>query len=208
MRLLPRRTVLVAGLTMALSITAFAEEKKDKPKLLMGASTAMLTNACSGCHGQDGVSNGPAIPTIAGLSTAYFVETMEGYKSGDVPATIMGRMAEGYTTEEFEQMAEFYAGQSFVAAVGQESDAALAEQGAKIHDKYCEKCHSESGTVADDDSGFLQGQWKPYLADQLNDYHNKDRKATKKMAKKLKKMHEKVGENVHEALLEYYSSTK
>jgi len=93
---------------------------------------------------------------------------------------------------------------TFVAAK-QEADAAKAEKGAKIHEKYCEKCHSENGTLADDDSGILKGQWKSYLSAQMMDYHNKDRKATKKMAKKMKKMLNKEGSAGAEALVEFYS---
>lgn len=204
MKIIRRKTMLLASLALVFTNSAFAEEK-EKPELLTGASTIMIADTCAGCHGPNGASLGPAIPTIGGLSSVYLVEMMEGYKTGDIPSTIMGRLAKGYTTEEFEQMGEYFAKQEFVAATGQESDEKKAKKGAKLHDKYCEKCHSESGTIADDDSGFLQGQWKAYLSAQMMDYHNKDRKATKKMAKKMKKMLNKEGSAGAEALVEYYS---
>lgn len=199
------KTTLLASLALGFSHAAFAADKKAKPELITGASAVMLSNTCAGCHGTDGASGGPSIPTIAGLSSAYFVETMEGYKSGDIPSTIMGRLAKGYSSEEFALMGDYFAKQKFVAATGQKVDAGKAEEGAKIHEKYCEKCHSESGTVADDDSGYLKGQWKSYLAAQMMDFQNKDRKAPKKMAKKLKKLHKKHGPAGFEALIEYYS---
>lgn len=204
MKKIPLRSILTVSLAVFISQPTFAA-KKAKPELMMGASTIMLANTCAGCHGGNGVSTGPSIPTIAGLSSTYFVETMEGYKTGDIPSTIMGRLAKGYTTEEFTQMGEYFAKQSYVEATGQKVDAAKAEAGAKLHDKYCDKCHSEGGTLADDDAGFLKGQWKAYLAAQLMDYQNKDRKAPKKMAKKLKKLHKKHGPAGIEALIEYYS---
>jgi len=204
MKKFPLRTVAVAGLAIVLSQTTFAA-KKAKPKTMSGASASMIANTCAGCHGTYGASNGPSIPILGGMSAVYIVETMEGYKSGDIPSTIMGRLAKGYTTEEFELMGEYFAKQKFVEAKGQESDAAKAKKGAKIHKKYCEKCHSEQGTIADDDSGFLTGQWKAYLSAQLKDYHNKDRKASKKMAKKMKKMLNKEGSAGVEALVEFYS---
>ena len=204
MKKFPLRTVAVAGLVIVLSQTTFAA-KKAKPKTMSGASATMIANTCAGCHGTYGASNGPSIPTLVGMSATYVVETMEGYKSGDIPSTIMGRLAKGYTTEEFQQMGEYFAKQKYVEAEGQESDAAKAKKGAKIHKKYCEKCHSEEGTIADDDSGFLKGQWKAYLSAQMKDYHNKDRKASKKMAKKMKKMLNKEGSAGVEALVEFYS---
>lgn len=201
-KLMLRTTLLAAGLTLIFSNAAFA--KKKKPELLTGASTIMLANTCAGCHGGKGNSAGPSIPTIAGLSKTYFVEVMEGYKAGDVPSTIMGRLAKGYTTEEIEQMGDYFAEQSFVAAK-QDTDEAKVKKGAKLHEKYCDKCHSEEGSLAEDDAGILKGQWKPYLSAQMMDYHNKDRKATKKMAKKMKKMLNKEGSAGSEALVEFYS---
>ena len=199
------KTAFLAGIALTFTSTSFAEDKKKKPELMTGASTEMLANTCAGCHGGNGVSAGPSIPTLAGLSPAYFVETMEGYKSDDIPSTIMGRLAKGYSTEEFTQMGEYFSKQKYVAATGQKVDEAKAEKGAKLHEKYCEKCHSESGTVADDDSGFLKGQWKSYLVAQMMDFQNKDRKASKKMAKKMKKLHKKQGPAGFDALIEYYA---
>lgn len=204
MKRFPLGTVAVAGLAIVLSQTTFAA-KKAKPKTMSGADAVMIANTCAGCHGTYGASTGPSIPTLGGMSSTYLVETMEGYKSGDIPSTIMGRLAKGYTTEEFELMGEYFAKQKYVEAKGQKADEAKAKKGAKLHDKYCEKCHSEAGTVADDDAGFLKGQWKPYLAAQMMDYHNKDRKATKKMKKKMKKLFKKEGSAGVEALIEFYS---
>lgn len=203
-RKLVLKTTLIAGLALIFSSTAFAGNKKKKPELMTGASTIMLANTCAGCHGGNGVSMGPSIPTLAGMSSIYFVDIMEAYKTDDVPSTIMGRLAKGYSTTEIEQMGEYFAKQTFVAAK-QDFDAKKAEKGAKIHDKYCEKCHSEGGTLAEDDSGILKGQWKSYLTAQMMDYHNKDRKASKKMAKKMKKMLNKEGSAGAEALVEFYS---
>ena len=172
-----------------------------------GASAAMLADTCAGCHGTDGASVGPASPTIAGMSNDYFIELMEGFASDEVPSTIMGRIARGYTAEEIAAMAGFFSKQEFTPAK-QDTDAKLAEKGAKLHDKYCEKCHAEGGSSAEDDSGILKGQWTPYVKWSLADYISGDRKATKKMNKKLKKMLKKEGDESVEALLNFYASSK
>ena len=207
MKPLFRGTMLASTLAIVvLSVPSIAVAKDKKP-LLSGASTEMLANTCAGCHGPEGASSGPSIPTLGGMSDIYFIEVMEGYKSGDVPSTIMGRLAKGYSSKEIEQMAGYFSKQPYVPAT-QKSDAALASKGAKLHDKFCEKCHSEGGTVADDESGFLKGQWKAYLSAQLMDFKSKDREATKKMRKKLDALHKKHGDAGIKALIEYYSSSK
>lgn len=201
----PRRAMLTGIAALALSLSSVAEAKDEKKPLLTGASTDMIVNTCVACHGPNGISKGPSIPTLGGMSEAYVVEMMNGYASGDIPSTIMGRLAKGYNEKEIEQMGKYFASLEYVP-VAQKSDAAKAAQGAKLHEKYCEKCHAESGTEAEDDSGFLKGQWKPYIAAQLMDYRSKDRTATKKMMKKLKALDKKHGDAGIEALIEYYSS--
>ncbi len=82
----------------------------------------------------------------------------------------------------------------------------LVKKGGKLHDKYCEKCHSDGGQSAEDDSGILAGQWTDYLKWSLADYTSGNREMTKKMAKKLKKLVKKEGDKGIDALLAYYAS--
>lgn len=194
--------IMVAGLTAGAAFTASAA---DKPKLMMGASASMLSNTCAGCHGTDGASQGPAAPTIAGLSKDYFVETMQGFASGEIPSTIMGRIAKGYNDDEIQSMATYYKDKPFVKAV-QSFDSSLVKKGKKLHDKYCEKCHAEGGQSAEDDAGVLAGQWTPYVSWTLADYKGGDREASKKMKKKMKKLMEKEGSAGMKALISYYAS--
>lgn len=196
------KTLLIAGLALGAS----AAVAQDKPATITGASDSMLAHTCAGCHGTNGASVGPAAPTIAGMSEAYLVEVMQGFASGEVPATIMDRIAKGYTEAEIAQLAKFYAAQPFVPATGQTFEAANVENGAKLHDKYCEKCHAEGGTSAEDDAGILKGQWRPYTEWTLADYMAGDREPTKKMKKKLEELTEDHGDAGWQALFDYYAS--
>lgn len=170
-------------------------------------SAEMLANTCAGCHGTYGVSNGPATPSLAGISTEYFTEAMEEYKEGIRPSTIMSRIAKGYSKEEASLMAGYFSKQKFVPAM-QESDSKLVKQGQKLHDKYCEKCHAEGGTSAEDDAGILAGQWTPYLQYTMADFMSGKREMPKKMKKKVEKMQKKQGDAAMTALFNYYSSAK
>jgi len=198
MRLTKNLFILSAFIFCLPTISVSAEE---------GATAQMLSDTCAGCHGTDGASGGPATPSIAGLSEEYFIEVMQGYKSGDVPSTIMGRLAKGYEDKDFEKMAGYFSQLSFPSSE-QEFDADLAKKGAKLHDKYCDKCHAEGGSSADDDSGILASQWKPFLQWTLMDYTSGERQMIKKMKKKVDQLLEKEGEKGTQALLEFYASQK
>lgn len=66
--------------------------------------------SCTGCHGTNGYSEG-GIPALAGLDKAYIVNAMREFKSGQRPATVMHQNAKGYTDEQLERIAEFFAAQ-------------------------------------------------------------------------------------------------
>ena len=196
------RAILATGLALSVIPAAFSAEK---PKLMTGASDEMLASTCFGCHGDNGASHGPATPTIAGLSQDYFEETLEGYASGEIPSTIMGRIAKGYSKDEIKQLAKYFGAKPFVKAK-QPFDPKLAKKGAKLHDKYCEKCHGDGGQSAEDDAGVMAGQWTPYVEWQLADFKAGDREAPKKMKKRLKKLLSKKGEKGITELLNFYAS--
>ena len=194
-----KKAKLIAGAVLAGSLlassTAFAGMDR----------ATMLANTCAGCHGPGGVSMGPATPSIAGISRDYFIESMNAYAMGDRPSTIMMRIAKGYSEADIALMADYFSKQKHLSAP-QQADAKLSTKGKKLHDKYCEKCHTEGGSLAEDDSGILAGQWKPYLQYNMHDFTSGNREAPKKMAKKMKEMHDKHGQAGVDQLIEYYSS--
>ncbi len=205
-----RHVVWMAGLALSLAVTAaqagsHGGGKKMKPELVSGASGAMLAATCNGCHGPDGSSVGPAIPNIGGISKDYLKEVMEEYASGEYPSTIMGRIAKGYTEDEIERLAEYFSKQKWMPAK-QEFDAAAAKEGAKLHKKYCEKCHEDGGKKAEEDSAILAGQWKPYLQFTMADFLSGSRPMTKKMKRQVEKLLKSKGEKGLSSIIEFYAS--
>jgi sulfide dehydrogenase cytochrome subunit len=169
---------------------------------LPAAPTAtMLADTCAGCHGTDGASAGPATPSIAGNSEVYMVDTMMAFKSGERPSTVMGRIAKGYSEEEFKLMGSYFAKQP-IAITSQKLDASKVAAGGKLFGKNCEKCHDKNGGLADDDSGILASQWLPYLQYSMVDF----KAGSREMAKKMKKKVDKLNDDELEALLQYFAS--
>lgn len=170
------------------------------------ASAELLSATCAGCHGYQGASTGPATPSLAGMSAVYISDSMKAYKSGERPSTIMTRLAKGYDDEDFDKMGQYFSSQKIHMA--NQSSGSKSKLGAKIHDKGCEKCHSENGTEPSDDSGFLAGQWSLYLKYSMEDVMEGHRDTGKKMMKKVESAHKKYGDEMVPALLDYYASKK
>lgn len=93
------RCLLIAGLTVCVA-SARAAASEPPP----GAS------ACSGCHpARPGVASG--LPRLAGRNPADIVAAMEAFRSGRRPATVMDRIARGFSDAEVEAIAAWFADQ-------------------------------------------------------------------------------------------------
>lgn len=166
-------------------------------------SAEALAFTCAGCHGTDGSSVGPSMPSIAGMDPEVFVDAMRDYQADKRNATIMNRIAKGYTAQQLQDMAWFFARQR-MQLKPQEYDAALAAHGKQLHEKYCEKCHEGGGRPGD--AGTLAGQWMPYLEHTMADFLSGKRDWPRKMQRKVDAAIAEDGAQAIPALIHYYGS--
>lgn len=89
-----------------LALNALAEPKAAAP----GGRVPYFAANCANCHGTDGKA-ASAIPALAGRDRAYLEETMQAFKTGARPATIMHQLAKGYSDEEIAVLADYFAKQ-------------------------------------------------------------------------------------------------
>lgn len=70
-----------------------------------------LAASCAACHGTDGRAQ-PGMISLAGSNKNDMIKKMQDYKAGRVPAaTIMHQLAKGYTDEQIEAIAGYFAAQ-------------------------------------------------------------------------------------------------
>ena len=92
---------VVAAAIGAISIAATAVVSAEPPA---GAAS------CSGCHPASARVTSP-VPRLAGLDRAAIVRAMQDFRSGQRAATVMDRIAKGFTDEEIQAIAAWYATQ-------------------------------------------------------------------------------------------------
>lgn len=56
-------------------------------------------SSCSGCHDAQQLAN-PAVPPLRGRPVAEIVEAMDAFRAGTREATVMTRIAKGFTADE------------------------------------------------------------------------------------------------------------
>lgn len=69
-----------------------------------------LAATCANCHGTNGVSVGE-VESLAGKPKDELVRKMQEFKSGAKPATVMHQLAKGFTDEQIQLLAGWFAAQ-------------------------------------------------------------------------------------------------
>nr|WP_245239110.1 c-type cytochrome [Methylobacterium platani] len=63
-------------------------------------------SSCSGCHG----APGGAVPSLAGRTAEDIAAALAAFRAGTRPATVMTRIAKGFSDEESRAIAAWLAG--------------------------------------------------------------------------------------------------
>ena len=69
-----------------------------------------LASACFTCHGTDGRSVDNVPPALAGRDRGELLQILQDFKTGKRPATLMHQQAKGYTDQQLETIAGYFAG--------------------------------------------------------------------------------------------------
>lgn len=71
-----------------------------------------LAATCANCHGTNGNAvKGSGMDSLAGMEKAKTLQKLADFKSGDKPASIMHQISKGYTDEQLDLIATYFAAQ-------------------------------------------------------------------------------------------------
>jgi cytochrome c553 len=69
-----------------------------------------LASACAVCHGTNGANAG-GLPNIAGQPSDYLARQLRDFRDGKRAATIMHQISKGYTEQQIDALANYFAAQ-------------------------------------------------------------------------------------------------
>ena len=93
------KTILILAAAMALSATASAADP---------AAGREKAKACAVCHGENGVSQVPDFPKLAGQHQDYIVRALNDYKSGARKNAIMAGQVANLKRDDIADLAAYY----------------------------------------------------------------------------------------------------
>lgn len=92
---------------LAMAVPASADRQAATPPTV----AQVMALSCAACHGPGGRSPG-SIPALAGLEPAFIATAMRAFRDGTRPATVMGRIATGYSDGQIDLLSrQFPAGE-------------------------------------------------------------------------------------------------
>ncbi len=94
-----KRTIL-----LALALAAPAAHAQDT-----GARN--LASACAICHGTEGRPATKDVVPLAGMPREHIASQMRAFRDGQRPATVMRQIAKGYTDQQIDAIAAWFASQ-------------------------------------------------------------------------------------------------
>jgi len=126
-----------------------------------------LAAVCVKCHGEDGNSTAPGIPSLAGQQPQYLVVAMQEYLKKERKESPMHGLLPALTNLDMETLALYFASQTPAQrAAPPFGDPAAGEPLSAV----CGGCHGAHGVSSDSATPSLAGQDARYLVDAIKAY--------------------------------------
>ena len=124
---------------------------------------------CATCHGKNGISEQPAVPSIAGQWNDYLVLALYQYRAKHRLSEVMGPIAEPLTDDDLGNLAAYYSALKPWEPVRQSSPAAVAAGPGLAQQRLCVQCHAP-GLPGQQSVPRIAGQHSEYLTAQLKGF--------------------------------------
>jgi cytochrome c553 len=215
--LLMRKLAVTSLLVAAIALAAIASRVAHSATLIvppdpsMMNATALVSTACSKCHGNNGISISPLFPILAAQLPGYIEAELRLFRqrgrSDPRARAFMWGIARGLTDEQIKGVAQYFSTQPAVHGTAS-SNPALADKGKALYEsgrpdldiEACTVCHGHDGEGVNTQPR-LAGQHRDYVAIQMRQYRNGLREN-----KVMQHVTEKLTDDEIAALVEYIST--
>jgi cytochrome c553 len=130
--------------------------------------------ACAACHGADGNSPTPEVPSLAGQTWRYLYIQLRDFKEGRRSNPLMSPMAQPLSREDMIAVANFYAAQPLKPQAFRVDDAKARLGKAKSEETLCTMCHL-GGFMGQNEIPRVAGQNYQYIVAQLKAFKERTR---------------------------------
>lgn len=126
---------------------------------------------CAPCHGKNGVSEQPTVPSIGGQWNDYIVLGLYQFRAKHRPSEVMEPLAAPLTDDDLGNLAAYYSSLKPWAPTRQSSAAAQEAGPPLTQQRLCVQCHAP-GLAGQQSVPRLAGQQIEFLAAQLKGFRS------------------------------------
>ncbi len=124
------------------------------------ADGAKIAASCNGCHGDNGNSRKPGVPSLTGLHEKYLVAVIKAYQQGTRPHDLMRKLVSHFSDTDIEKVSFYYA----MHEPGKRQNTAKGDSAAGQRlSESCAMCHGEGGISTAPFPPSLAGQDARYF---------------------------------------------
>ena len=175
------------------------------------SATQLVSNACSKCHGYNGISISPLFPNLAGQVPGYIETELKLFRlrgrSDPHARAFMWGMARALTDEQIKGVAQYFSSQPAAQGKGP-GNPALADKGKVLYEngaperdiEACTVCHGHSGEGVNTQPR-IAGQHRDYFVLEMQQFRSGLREN-----KVMQHVSEKLTDGEIAALVEYIST--
>jgi cytochrome c553 len=149
-------TLVAAALSFFLVSTALADAEAGRQK----------AQGCAACHGPEGNSTNPAVPSLAGQPAQFITMQLFQFREGNRKDPQMTPMAANLSNEDMNDLAAYFTAQKHAPPAHKASAESAAKAPALTQKYNCVQCHGPK-LVGQQHIPRLAGQQHEYLKKQL-----------------------------------------
>jgi cytochrome c553 len=128
--------------------------------------------ACAACHGPNGQSSDPALPSLAGQTSRYVYDELRDFQVGRRHSVNMTPIAKTLSTDDMQRLADYFSEQRPMSSSTAAIDDAKVVQGRSIADNsLCVTCH-EAGLTGQNEIPRIAGQQYAYIVKALGSFRD------------------------------------
>jgi cytochrome c553 len=124
---------------------------------------------CVACHGTDGNSANPLVPSLAGQPRQFIVTALFMFREGRRKSDMMTPFVDKLSNADLNDLAQYFSSQTITPPTRKADDEVAAKARAVTEKNNCVACHTAT-LVGQQHIPRLAGQKKPYLLEQLKGF--------------------------------------
>jgi cytochrome c553 len=135
------------------------------------AAIEQKAQLCVACHGADGQSSNPTLPSLAGQTSRYMYEELSDFQAGRRHSVTMTPIAKTLSAGDMQALADFFSAQRPMSS-SYAAEPAMVTQGASIAaNALCTTCHGEN-FAGQNETPRVAGQQYAYIVKQLESFRD------------------------------------